>query len=223
MSQSKSITTSRNISQSKVVEEKKDSNRVEEAIKNISNPQTQHLNNSSQSDTKRKKFQANDNLEKQLDEQYKIYQKYLEEIYPGNKLTKDIYCKIVSLIQNKSYHLKPSKEQKEKIENILKDFFSKEDEIPKFMKLYPDILQYQQVKELEYKNRPEDVKEQLVDYYIKKYFRLNNLREKTISKSNQILNFQGFNQKFQTYKDYKIGKINTELNMTMKRIIRLMN
>ena len=223
MSQSKSITTSRNISQSKVVEEKKDSNRVEEAIKNISNPQTQHLNNSSQSDTKRKKFQANDNLEKQLDEQYKIYQKYLEEIYPGNKLTKDIYCKIVSLIQNKSYHLKPPKEQKEKIENILKDFFSKEDEIPKFMKLYPDILQYQQVKELEYKNRPEDVKEQLVDYYIKKYFRLNNLREKTISKSNQILNFQGFNQKFQTYKDYKIGKINTELNMTMKRIIRLMN
>ena len=223
MSQSNiSNTTSRNISQSKE-EEQKNSNQIEEAIKNISNPQTQHLNTSSQSDTKRKKFQPNDNLEKQLDEQYKIYKKFLEEIYPGNKLTKDIYCKIVSLVQNKSYHLKPPQEQKEKIESILKDFFSKEDEIPKFMKLYPDILQFQQMKDLEYKNKPEEVKEQLVDYYIKKYFRLNNLREKTISKSNHILNFQGFNQKFQTYKDYKIGKINTELNSTMKRIIRLMN
>ena len=102
-------------------------------------------------------------------------------------------------------------------------FFSKEDEIPKFMKLYPDILQFQQAKELEYRNRPEEVKEQLVDYFIRKYFRLNNLREKTISKANHILNFQGFNQKFQTYKDYKIGKINTELDLTMKRLIRLMN
>ena len=205
------------------IEERKDSSPVKEPIKNIPNPQSQNFNSSSNSDTKRKKFQPKDTLEEQLDEQYQIYKKFLEEIYPGNKLTKDIYCKIISLVQSESHHLKSPQEQKEKIDSVLKDFFTKEDEIPKFMKLYPDILQFQQMKELEYKNRPEEVKEQLVDYYIKKYFRLSNLRERTISKANNILNFQGFNQKFQTYKDYKIGKINTELNLTMKRIIRLMN
>jgi len=214
--------SNKNISQSKV-EERKDSPSNIEPKKNIPNPQTQNFNTSADSDTKRKKFQPKDTLEEQLDEQYQVYKKFLEEIYPGNKLTKDIYCKIISLVQNESHHLKPPQEQKEKIDSILKDFFSKEDEIPKFMKLYPDILQFQQTKELEYRNRPEEVKQQLVDYFIKKYFRLSNLRERTISKANNILNFQGFNQKFQTYKDYKIGKINTELNLTMKRIIRLMN
>ena len=213
---------SKNQSQAKM-EERKDSPSIKEPIKNMPNPQFQYQNSSSQSDTKRKKFQPKDTLEEQLDEQYQVYKKFLEEIYPGNKLTKDIYCKIISLIQNKNNHLKPPQIQKEKIDSILKDFFTKEDEIPKFMKLYPDILQYQQKKDLEYKNKPEDVKQQLVDYFIKKYFRLSNLRERTISKANHILNFQGFNQKFQTYKDYKIGKINTELNLTLKRIIRLMN
>ena len=214
--------TNKNISQAKI-EERKDSTTNREQKKNIPNPQSQNFNSSSNSDTRRKKFQPKDSLEEQLDEQYQVYKKFLEEIYPGNKLTKDIYCKIISLVQNESHHLKPPQEQKEKIDSILKDFFSKEDEIPKFMKLYPDILQFQQTKELEYRNRPEEVKQQLVDYFIKKYFRLSNLRERTISKANNILNFQGFNQKFQTYKDYKIGKINTELNLTMKRIIRLMN
>ena len=86
------------------------------------------------------------------------------------------------------------------------------------------MINIQPISELRnYNNLLEEVKEQLVDYFIRKYFRLNNLREKTISKANHILNFQGFNQKFQTYKDYKIGKINTELDLTMKRLIRLMN
>ena len=204
-------------------EERKDSNPSKEPSKNTNSRPSQFLSGSSPSEFKKKKFNPKDTLEEQLDEQYQVYKKFLEEIYPGNKITKDIYCKIISLIQNQSYHLKTPEEQKQKIDSILKDFFSKEDEIPKFMKLYPDILQFQQTKELEYKNRPEEVKEQLVDYFIKKYFKLSNLREKTISKANNILNFQGFNQKFQTYKDYKIGKINTELNLTMKRIIRLMN
>ena len=215
-------TNNKNTSRSKI-EERKDSPQEKAPTKNIPNAQSQIFNSSSNSDTKRKKFQPKDNLEEQLDEQFQTYKKFLEEIYPGNKLTKDIYCKIISLVQNESHHLKPPQEQKEKIDSVLKDFFSKEDEIPKFMKLYPDILQFHQTKELEYKNRPEDVKQQLIDYFIRKYFRLNNLRERTISKANNILNFQGFNQKFQTYKDYKIGKINTELNLTLKRIIRLMN
>ena len=203
------------------IEEKKEQS-IMKAIKNIPNNQSLFTNPSS-SDMRQKKLNPKDSLEEQLEEQFQIYKKYLEEIYPGNKLTKDAYCKIISLVQNSSHHLRPPEEQKEKIDSVLKDFFTKEDEIPKFMKLYPDILQFQQTKELEYRNKPEDVKNQMIDYYIKKYFRLSNLRERTISKANNILNFQGFNQKFQTYKDYKIGKINTELDLTMKRIIRLMN
>ena len=203
---SKSNSRNPNPPQSKP-EERKDSNPSKEPSKNSNNRPPQFLSGSSPSEFKKKKFNPKDTLEEQLDEQYQVYKKFLEEIYPGNNITKDIYCKIISLIQNQSYHLKTPEEQKQKIDSILKDFFSKEDEIPKFMKLYPDILQFQQTKELEYKNRPEEVKEQLVDYFIKKYFKLSNLREKTISKANNILNFQGFNQKFQTYKDYKIGKI----------------
>ena len=139
-------------------EERKDSNPSKEPSKNTNSRPSQFLSGSSPSEFKKKKFNPKDTLEEQLDEQYQVYKKFLEEIYPGNKITKDIYCKIISLIQNQSYHLKTPEEQKQKIDSILKDFFSKEDEIPKFMKLYPDILQFQQTKELEYKNRPEEVK-----------------------------------------------------------------
>ena len=214
-------------SQIKTEEKKEEKNEPQSKVnqnqkkQNASSPES-NVNTTTESE-KKKIFKPNDSLEEQLNEQYEIYKKFLEEIYPGNKLTKDVYCKMISLVQNDSYHLKTPEEQKEKIESVLKDYFSKEEEIPKFMKLYPDILQFQMMKELEYRNRPEEVKEQLIDYFIRKYFRLNNLREKTISKANHILNFQGFNQKFQTYKDYKIGKINTELDLTMKRLIRLMN
>lgn len=216
-------------SPSEIKEEEKKEDPKEDQSKNNqekdkkSDPEENRKNSNLTDPTKKKPFIPKDVLEKNLNDQYETYRKLLEEIYPGNKLTKDVYCKMISLIQNNSYHLKTPEEQREKIDSVLKDFFSKEDEIPKFMKLYPDVLQFQMEKELEYRNRPEEIKEQLVDYYIRKYFRLNNLREKTISKANHILNFQGFNQKFQTYKDYKIGKINTELDLTMKRLIRLMN
>ena len=76
---------------------------------------------------------------------------------------------MISLVQNDSHHLKPPEEQREKIDSVLKDFFTKEDEIPKFMKLYPDILQCKMTKELEYRNRPEEVKERL---FYKKIFQI---------------------------------------------------
>ena len=223
------VSDSMSKSPSQIKEEEKKEEPKEDHTKNNqekekkSNPEENRKNSNITDPTKKKPFIPKDVLEEKLNDQYEAYRKLLEEIYPGNKLTKDVYCKMISLIQNNSYHLKTPEEQREKIDSVLKDFFSKEDEIPKFMKLYPDVLQFQMAKELEYRNRPEEIKEQLVDYYIRKYFRLNNLREKTISKANHILNFQGFNQKFQTYKDYKIGKINTELDLTMKRLIRLMN
>ena len=79
------------------------------------------------------------------------------------------------------------------------------------------------MKDLEFRNSPEKVKEDLIDFFIQKYFRLNNKREKILTKSNQILNFKDFNEKFQVNKDYKIGKINTEIEFTIKRLIRLLN
>ena len=54
-----------------------------------------------------------DNLEEKLNEQYKIYQELMEEIYPGTKLTKDVYCKMLALVQNDNYHFKSPEEQKE--------------------------------------------------------------------------------------------------------------
>ena len=202
-------------------EENKDNKKEEIPSKNTE-PKSNPPNKASENKPPNKEKQK-DSLEDQLKSQFDTYQKFLEEIYPGNKLTKDVYCKMISLVQNNSVYLKSPDEQKEKINSVLNNFFNKEDDIPKFMKLYPDILQFQQAKELQYHNRPPEVKRQLIDYFIRKYFKLNNLREKTISKSNQILNFNGFNQKFQTNKDYRIGKINTELDLTMKRLIRLMN
>jgi len=165
----------------------------------------------------------NDNVMKKLEEEYNDYKDNLKEIYPGNKLTRDIYCKLIALIQNKNDNLLNPEEQNERVKKILKDFFTKEDDIPKIMKLYPDTLQYKGMKDLEFRNKPEQVKDDLTNFYIQKYFRLNNIREKILTKANQILNFKDFNEKFQINKDYKIGKINTELDLTLKRIIRLLN
>ena len=165
----------------------------------------------------------NDNVMKKLEEEYNNYKDNLKEIYPGNKLTRDIYCKLIALIQNKNDNLLNPEEQNERVKKILKDFFTKEDDIPKIMKLYPDTLQYKGMKDLEFRNKPEQVKDDLTNFYIQKYFRLNNIREKILTKANQILNFKDFNEKFQINKDYKIGKINTELDLTLKRIIRLLN
>ena len=161
-------------------------------------------------------------LEK-LEKEYNEYRQNLQELYPGNKITNDIYCKLISLVQNDNIYLQSPKEQKDRIKKIIEDYFSKEDDIPKLLKLYPDELQYNQMKDLEFRNSPEKVKEDLIDFFIQKYFRLNNKREKILTKSNQILNFKDFNEKFQVNKDYKIGKINTEIEFTIKRLIRLLN
>ena len=165
----------------------------------------------------------NDNIMRKLEEVYSNYRNNLKEVYPGNKLTNDIYCKLISLIQNKNDNLLEPEKQNERIQKILNDFFTKEDDIPKIMKLYPDTLQYKGMKDLEFRNKPEQVKEDLTTFFIQKYFRLNNIREKILTKANQILNFKDFDEKFQLNKDYKIGKINTELDLTLKRIIRLLN
>ena len=162
-------------------------------------------------------------LFEKLQKEYNDYILNLQEIYPGNKLTNDMYCKLISLVQNDNIYLQDPTKQKERIKNILDNFFKNEDEIPKMLQLYPDILQYTQMKDCEYRNSPEQIKSDLIEFYMQKYFRLNNIREKILSKSNQILNFKDFNEKFQVNKDYKIGKINTEIEFTIKRLIRLLN
>ena len=184
---------------------------------------TTNNNNSSQLKSPKKKENSLETLESSLEKEYNDYLENLKEIYPGSKLTNDIYCKLISLIQHENDYVKSPSEQKEKISKILNDFFTKNDDIPKIMQLYPDILQYNQMKDLEYRNSPEQVKNILINFYINKYFRLNNIREKILTKSNQILNFKDFNDKFTQNKDYKLSKINTEIDLTLKRIFRLKN
>ena len=90
--------------QAKVEEQKEQKEQsIMKAIKNIPNNQSLFTNPSS-SDMRQKKLNPKDSLEEQLEEQFQIYKKYLEEIYPGNKLTKDAYCKIISLVQNSSHY-----------------------------------------------------------------------------------------------------------------------
>ena len=118
-----------------------------------------------------------------LKNEYNEYIKNLQELYPGNKITNDIYCKLISLVQNENIYLQSPDAQKERIKKLIDDFFSKEDDIPKLLKLYPDVLQYNQMKDLEFRNSPEQVKEDFIDFFISKYFRLNNIREKILTKS----------------------------------------
>jgi hypothetical protein len=127
-------------------------------------------------------------LEEDLDNSYKDYMEKLKTIYPGSKDLKDNYTKIISLIQNKNPFLKSPAEQKEKIENILHNFFESSDVCEKMLYLYADILQYNQMKDLEFKNSPEEVSQELEKFFTQKFFRLKNLKEKIISRSNHIIN-----------------------------------
>ena len=49
-------------------------------------------------------------LEK-LEKEYNEYRQNLQELYPGNKITNDIYCKLISLVQNDNIYLQSPKEQ----------------------------------------------------------------------------------------------------------------
>ena len=102
-------------------------------------------------------------LEK-LEKEYNEYRQNLQELYPGNKITNDIYCKLISLVQNDNIYLQSPKEQKDRIKKIIEDYFSKEDDIPKLLKLYPDELQYNQMKDLEFRNSPEKVKDRVEQF-----------------------------------------------------------
>jgi len=77
------------------------------------------------------------------------------------------------------------------------------------------------MKDLEYRNSVDSVQDELRNFFIQKFFRLNNLRDRIISQSNQILNFQKIDESFIVYKEYKLNKIATEIEFTLKRIIRL--
>jgi len=127
-------------------------------------------------------------LEEDLYNSYKDYMEKLKTIHPGSRDIKDNYTKIISLIHNQNHFLKSPQEQKEKIENILHNFFESSDECEKMLYLYPDILQYNQMKDLEFKNSPEEVGQELKNFFTQKFFRLKNLKEKIISRSNHIIN-----------------------------------
>ena len=126
-------------------------------------------------------------LEEELKSVYEEYVKNFRQIHPGNKKLKDNFCKVISQVSDESAYVQPPEKQTEFIKKLL-DMFKNPDEIPKMMYLYPDFLQFTSMKDLEYRNTPQNIKEDLMNFYMLKFFKLSNIREKVITRSNHILN-----------------------------------
>ena len=126
-------------------------------------------------------------FEAELETEYSEYVKNFSSIFPGTQTIKDAFCQIISKVQDEDQFVKPPAEQKEYIKKI-QSLFEKVDENPKMFYLYPDYLQHGMMKDLEFRNSPEQVKETLINFFIIKFFKMNNQREKIISKSNMIMN-----------------------------------
>jgi hypothetical protein len=120
----------------------------------------------------------------------KIYEEYIEnqkKIIPGSKKLNDNYCKIISELNIDDIYLKSPEEQLCRIQKILSTFEQVEGP-PQMLKLFSDNLHFTKLKDLEYKNSPQLVKEELLNFFMIKYFRLSSHREKLFTKSNQIFN-----------------------------------
>ncbi len=138
-------------------------------------------------------------LERDLIKSHSFYEQNLKRVFPGSKEIKDNYCKVISMIEQNNEFIKDPEEQMEQIKKILHLFDSK-DEPPKTLYLFSDFLQYNQLKDIENRNTPKEVKDMLLNHFIQKFFQLNNKKEKIISRTNNWIN--AFNMK----------KINQNLN-----------
>jgi len=126
-------------------------------------------------------------LERELYKSHYIYRDNLKKVYPGSNHLKDNYCKAVSMIMQNNEFIKEPEEQIENIKKIMQLFESK-DELPKTLFLFSDFLQYNQLKEMENRNSPKEIKDLLLNHFIQKFFQLNNKKEKIISRANSLLN-----------------------------------
>jgi hypothetical protein len=130
-------------------------------------------------------------LEEELREVYEEYVKNSRQINPGNKNLKDNFCKVLSQVCDQSAFMQSPEKQKDLINKLL-ELFKEPDEVPKMMYLYPDYLQFNAMKDLEFKNTPSKVKEELMNFYMLKFFKLSNIREKVITRSNHTINVKKF-------------------------------
>jgi hypothetical protein len=126
-------------------------------------------------------------LEDELREVYEEYIKNSRQINPGNKNLKDNFCKVLSQVSDESAFTQSPDSQKDLIKKLL-ELLKEPDEVPKMMYLYPDYLQFNAMKDLEFRNTPSKIKEELLNFFMLKFFRLSNIREKTITRSNHTIN-----------------------------------
>jgi hypothetical protein len=80
-------------------------------------------------------------LEEDLEKAYNEYCLTSEKVFPGNKILKDNYCKLATLLDNDNIHLKNPSEQSTHIEELLK-IYDQPGEKPKLFNLYADNLHY---------------------------------------------------------------------------------
>jgi len=155
-------------------------------------------------------------LERELYKSHHIYTENLKKIFPGSSHIKDNYCKAISMSQQTSQFIKDPEEQLETIQKTLNLFESK-DEAPKLLYLYSDFLQYNQLKDMENRNSPKEIKELLLSHFIQKFFQLNNKKDKIISRSNNLINCF-FDSKTTESEGQKVKSLNLPSTHSMFKI-----
>ena len=127
-------------------------------------------------------------FQEKLRKEYEEYKKMTSFIHPGNKDLKTNYSKLISLMNTQKDYLKPPEEQ-EKLISGISDIFKSSTYNPKFLELYSDFLHHDMLKDLEFRNTPIETRKVLREFYIRKFFKLNNMLEKVLSKYNTLKNF----------------------------------
>ena len=142
-----------------------------------------------------------------LKNEHQSYKNGIKHIFPGNSLIKENYSKAIAILNSKGSHLKSPEKQKKEFNDILKTFDPKSSNI-ELLTLYPDFLHHDMLKDLEFRNSQEEIKQQMKTFFIKKFFRLNNQLEKISTKYNLLSNFNmEENSNFKGRRQININKL----------------
>lgn len=126
-------------------------------------------------------------LERELFKCHQAYSENIKKIFPGSSYLNDNYCKAISMILQNDQFIKSPEDQYDHVKQVL-ELFENKDEAPKLLHLYCDYLQFNQLKDMENRNTPKEVKELLLNHFIQKFFQLNNKKDKVIARANCLLN-----------------------------------
>lgn len=223
LNENKSIKSNElNNNELKKIKEKSPSN-IESHIEGNNSPNKSSLHTSNINENNKRKGRSNNNSSmdslnmndpefeqtlfyNKLETEYKEYKNNIKFIHPGNKQLKDNYSKLISVINSNKDYLKNPIHQKEAISDLT-SLFSSTTHNPKFLELYADYLHHDMMKDLEYRNTVSEVKAVLKSFFIRKFFRLNNILEKVITKYNMLKNFNSEDNKIFNYSN-KLSKNN---------------